>query len=91
MTTSRPIDPGRALPRPAGRRARRWPREAGFAALLVGVGADMRYLAGYPAMPLERLTMLVIPAGGDPSLVAPRLEATPARPARRPPPGTCRS
>ena len=51
----------------------------GFAAILVGVGADMRYLAGYPAMPLERLTMLVIPAEGDPSLVAPRLEATPAR------------
>ena len=53
--------------------------EAGFAAILVGVGADMRYLAGYPAMPLERLTMLVIPAEGGPSLVAPRLEATPAR------------
>ncbi len=53
--------------------------EAGLAAILVGVGADMRYLAGYPAMPLERLTMLVIPAGGSPSLVAPLLEATPAR------------
>ena len=53
--------------------------EAGFAAILVGVGADMRYLAGYPAMPLERLTMLVIPAAGDWPLVAPRLEATPAR------------
>ena len=51
----------------------------GFAAILVGVGADMRYLAGYPAMPLERLTMLVIPADGEASLVAPRLEATPAR------------
>ena len=53
--------------------------EAGLAAMLVGVGADMRYLAGYPAMPLERLTMLVIPAGGGASLVAPRLEAAPAR------------
>ena len=53
--------------------------EAGLAAILVGVGADMRYLAGYPAMPLERLTMLVIPAAGGWSLVAPRLEATPAR------------
>jgi Xaa-Pro aminopeptidase len=52
---------------------------AGIAAILVGVGADMRYLTGYPAMPLERLTMLVIPAGGGPSLVAPLLEATPAR------------
>jgi len=54
-------------------------RESGFTAILVGVGADMRYLAGYPAMPLERLTMLVIPTAGDWALVAPRLEATPAR------------
>ena len=52
--------------------------EAGLAALLVGVGADMRYLAGYAAMPLERLTMLVVPAAGALTLVAPRLEATPA-------------
>jgi Xaa-Pro aminopeptidase len=51
---------------------------SGVAAILVGVGADMRYLAGYPAMALERLTMLVIPAAGSPALVAPRLEATPA-------------
>jgi Xaa-Pro aminopeptidase len=53
--------------------------DAGFAAILVGVGADMRYLAGYPAMPLERLTMLVIPTAGEWAMVAPRLEATPAR------------
>ena len=53
--------------------------EGGFAAVLVGVGADMRYLAGYGAMPLERLTMLVIPTTGEPALIAPRLEATPAR------------
>jgi Xaa-Pro aminopeptidase len=51
---------------------------AGFDALLIGVGAEMRYLAGYAAMPLERLTMLVIPADGGWSLVAPRLESTPA-------------
>jgi len=51
----------------------------GLAAILVGVGADLRYLAGYPAMPLERLTMLVIPARGGWSLVVPRLEADPAR------------
>ena len=54
-------------------------RDGGYAAVLVGVGADMRYLAGYPAMPLERLTMLVIPANGHAALVAPRLEVTPAR------------
>ena len=48
-------------------------------AILVGVGADLRYLAGYAAMPLERLTMLVIAHGGGRSLVVPRLEAAPAR------------
>lgn len=53
--------------------------EAGISAILVGVGADLRYLTGYPAMALERLTMLIIPAVGDWSLVAPRLEAAPAR------------
>jgi Xaa-Pro aminopeptidase len=52
---------------------------AGLDAILVGVGADLRYLAGYPAMPLERLTMLVIPAQGPWSLVVPKLEAAPAR------------
>ena len=52
---------------------------AGVDAILVGVGADLRYLAGYPAMGLERLTMLVVPAHGDWSLVVPRLEAAPAR------------
>jgi Xaa-Pro aminopeptidase len=53
--------------------------DARLSAILVGVGADMRYLAGYSAMPLERLTMLVIPADRGPSLVVPRLEAAPAR------------
>ena len=47
---------------------------AGLGALLVGVGPDLVYLAGYEAMPLERLTMLVIPASGRPTLVVPRLE-----------------
>lgn len=52
--------------------------ERGLAAVLVGVGSDLRYLAGYPAMALERLTMLVVGAG-RPTLVVPRLEAAPAR------------
>lgn len=62
-------------------RARAGAAAAGLDALLVGVGADLRYLAGYEAMPLERLTLLVLPAApGSPiTLVAPRLEATPAR------------
>jgi Xaa-Pro aminopeptidase len=54
---------------------------AGEDALLIGVGPDLRYLTGYDAMPLERLTMLLVPtAAASPlTLVAPRLEATPAR------------
>lgn len=43
-------------------------------ALLIGVGADLRYLTGYEALPLERLTMLVLVPGRDPVLVVPRLE-----------------
>ncbi|HYN48044.1 MAG TPA: aminopeptidase P family N-terminal domain-containing protein, partial [Candidatus Nanopelagicales bacterium] len=50
----------------------------GLDALLVGVGPDLVYLAGYGAMPLERLTMLVVPAEGPVTLVVPRLEAVPA-------------
>jgi Xaa-Pro aminopeptidase len=45
-----------------------------IAALLVTPGADLRYLTGYAAMPLERLTCLVLPADGAPSLVVPKLE-----------------
>jgi Xaa-Pro aminopeptidase len=47
---------------------------AGVDALLVTPGADLRYLAGYDAIPLERLTCLVVPARGEPTLVVPRLE-----------------
>ncbi|MEA2058678.1 MAG: Xaa-Pro peptidase family protein [Actinomycetota bacterium] len=44
-------------------------------ALMVSVGSDLPYLTGYRAMPLERLTMLVVPASGEPVLVVPELEA----------------
>jgi Xaa-Pro aminopeptidase len=43
-------------------------------ALLVGVGADLRWLSGYEALPLERLTMLVLPRDGHAALLVPRLE-----------------
>lgn len=43
--------------------------------MLVSVGLDMPYLTGYEAMPLERLTMLVVPRDGEATLVIPRLEA----------------
>src|SRR2546427_9731040 len=49
--------------------------EAGIDVLLLSVGADLPYFTGYRAMPLERLTMLVLPRGGEAALVVPRLEA----------------
>src|SRR5258707_15668798 len=66
----------------------------GAAALLIGVGADLRYLTGYVAMPLERLTMLVLATDGPAVLLAPRPGAmaaagppAPAAGARCGPPG----
>ena len=47
---------------------------AGLDALLVAPGADLRYLTGYDAHQLERLTLLVVPAAGEPTLIVPRLE-----------------
>lgn len=50
----------------------------GVDALLLSLGADMPWLTGYAAMPLERLTMLVVPSaasGASPVLVVPELEA----------------
>jgi len=49
-------------------------RTAGVDALLLTPGADLRYLVGYAAIPLERLTCLIVPAEGEPVLVVPRLE-----------------
>ncbi len=49
--------------------------EQGVDVLLASVGSDLPYLTGYEAMPLERLTMAVIPLDGDASLVVPGLEA----------------
>ena len=43
--------------------------------LLLSVGSDLPYLSGYMAMPLERLTMLVVPRDGEATMVIPRLEA----------------
>ncbi len=50
----------------------------GVDALLLSLGADLPWLSGYVAMPLERLTMLVVPAAGSSeqaTLVVPALEA----------------
>jgi Xaa-Pro aminopeptidase len=55
-------------------RAQQATRDAGVDALLISPGPDLRYLTGYEALPLERLTCLIVPAHGDPRLVAPQLE-----------------
>ena len=47
---------------------------AGVDALLLTPGAELRYLTGYDALPLERLTCLVLPVTGDATLVVPSLE-----------------
>lgn len=47
---------------------------AGIDALLVTPGPDLRYLTGYEAVPLERLTCLILPSVGDPVMVVPGLE-----------------
>ena len=49
--------------------------EQGVDVLLLSVGPDLPWLIGYEAMPLERLTMLVLPRDGEATLVVPRLEA----------------
>jgi len=51
----------------------------GLDALFVGPSADLRWLVGYHALPLERLTLLVVPATDAPTLVVPALEAPRAR------------
>ena len=49
-------------------------RAAGLDLLLLTPGADLRYVTGYDAKQLERLTCLAVPAEGDPFLLVPRLE-----------------
>lgn len=41
---------------------------------LLSVGADLPWLTGYRAMPLERLTMLVVPVDAPATMFVPRLE-----------------
>jgi Xaa-Pro aminopeptidase len=48
--------------------------------LLLSVGPDLPWLTGYEAMPLERLTMLVVPRDEDATLLVPALEAPRVRP-----------
>ena len=56
-------------------RARERMEVDGVDVLLLSVGADLPYFSGYEAMPLERITMLVVPRDAAASLVVPALEA----------------
>ncbi len=49
--------------------------EAGVDLLVVTPGSDLRWLCGYHAHAMERLTALAVPGQGEPFLVVPRLEA----------------
>ena len=48
--------------------------DAGLAGLVITPGYDLRYLIGSRAQTFERLTALVVPAPGAPTVVVPRLE-----------------
>ena len=61
------------------RRAADEAERRGLAALLITPSSDYAYLLGYHPPALERLTCLVLPAAGVPSLVLPRLEEPLAR------------
>ena len=56
-------------------RARAQMETKGIDVLLLSLGLDLPYITGYNAMPLERLTMLVVPRDGEARLVVPRMEA----------------
>ena len=45
-----------------------------MAGLVITPGYDLRYLVGSRAQTFERLTALVVPAAGDPTMIVPRLE-----------------
>jgi Xaa-Pro aminopeptidase len=54
-------------------------RAAGLDAVLLTPGPDLRYVTGYDAKQLERLTCLAVPAQRDPALFVPRLELAAAQ------------
>lgn len=54
--------------------ARKAAQAVGIDGLLITPGPNLRYLTGYDATPLERLTCLVLPADGPARLLVPRLE-----------------
>lgn len=53
--------------------------DRGVDAAIVSPGPDLRYLLGYDAVPLERLTALVVKASGERFLLVPELELAAAQ------------
>jgi Xaa-Pro aminopeptidase len=79
-TLPEPFPPGTQpaaplVPADRVRAARDIAGELGVDVLVVTPGSDLRYLCGYNAHAMERLTALVVPRRGEPLLVVPRLEA----------------
>ena len=56
-------------------RARELMQDEGLDMLFIGPSSDFRYFTGHPTRPSERLTALLIPIDGTPTVVVPRLEA----------------
>jgi Xaa-Pro aminopeptidase len=56
-------------------RARDLMRDEGLDMLFIGPSADFRYFTGHPTRASERLTALLIPYQGPPTVIVPRLEA----------------
>lgn len=56
------------------RRAAQEAAAAGVAGLVITPGYDLRYLTGSRAETFERLTALVVPASGTPTVITPRME-----------------
>lgn len=56
-----------------------WLAEHGYEAALITPGASFFYLTGWPTQSYERLTALIIPAAGEPSLIVPALDQEAAK------------
>jgi Xaa-Pro aminopeptidase len=73
------VDPASLYPASRLSLVRDSARAVGLDAVLLTPGPDLRYVTGYDAKQLERLTCLAVPAHGDPALFVPRLELSAAQ------------
>jgi Xaa-Pro aminopeptidase len=74
-TTSATVPAGPLVTTDRVHAARAIAEELGVDVVVVTPGSDLRYLCGYSAHAMERLTALAVPRRGEPVLVVPRLEA----------------